>query len=427
MDVARFASRFFAMVLSAAVLTGCDLGAEKEAAVPYESVKSQCRGSAIENRYIVKWKDGDISALSFDSEDQMRKALSVVVDEIEVVENDQMLYQREVTESATATPSWGQTAIEVSNAWSQNVKGDGVIVSVVDSGVDRNHSQISPRLAINAGEIANNGVDDDGNGLVDDVSGYWFWHEIDYETGNVTDHDTADVIDTTGHGTHVAGVIAADHNAGSVLGVAPKAKILSVGFMSGKVGQKGGGSLSDAIRAIQYSVSQGAKVINASWGGRGCNTILKNLIGSLEAQGVAFANAAGNGDAAGKGYNLDYWDEFPAAFGLPGQTTVGSFGPAGVQSQYSNYSRNYVHLLAPGESILSTYPGNTTKSMTGTSMATPFVAGTIALLMSDRPQASVAQIKQALMSSVDTGNFEVASRGKLNVRKALAALRAIVP
>ena len=419
--------KFFGLVLCFVFLAACETSTDTTA-VPYNSLKnSDCSGTAVENRYVIKWKDGEVTGATFQSEEEMRDILVHFKDDIEIVEDDQILKSHDYTmsEAAMATADWGQISVEASNAWNQNVKGDGVVVAVIDSGVDRTHSQIAPRIAVNAGEVAGNGIDDDGNGLVDDAAGYWFWMES--KDGQVIIHDTPDVVDTTGHGTHVAGVVAADHSTGGIKGLAPKAKILPIGFMStkvvnGKVVGTGGGLLSDAARAIQYAASRNVKVINASWGGAYCTKTLRSVIADLEQQGILFVDAAGN-----MGSNLDFSPEFPAAFNLPGQIVVGSYGPGGFQSQFSNYSTSLVHLLAPGDDIVSTYPGDGIMKMTGTSMASPFVAGTAALLMGDRPQASVAQIKQAILSSVVTGNFEVVTRGKLNVKNALAAIRAAVP
>lgn len=432
MDVATTFSKtlkFFSFVFCFALLCACETTGDK-AAVPYNSLKnSDCSGNSVENRYVIKWKDGEVTGATFESEEEMREVLSHFNGDIEIVEDDQILKSQDftVSQAAMATANWGQDSVEAANAWNQNVKGDGVTVAIIDSGVDRTHSQIAPRIAINSGEIANNGVDDDGNGVIDDVAGYWFWMES--KDGQVIIHDTPNVVDTTGHGTHVAGIVAADHTTGGIKGIAPKAKILPIGFMStffnpktGKVEGTGGGLLSDAARAIQYAVSRNVKVINASWGGGSCTKTLRSVISDLESQGILFVDAAGN-----TGSNLEFNPEFPAAFGLPGQIVVGSYGPAGGQSQFSNYSVNLVHLLAPGDDIVSTYPGNDIMKMSGTSMASPFVAGVAALLMSDRPTATVAQIKQAIVSSVVTGDFEVMSRGKLNVKNALAAIRAAVP
>lgn len=429
MDVTSF-SKFFGLAFLVLFLTACeDIGSSSR--VPYQALKDQCAANSIANRYVIRWKDGQITSATFDGEKQMREVLSRFADDISVVENDQKvhLHQEDQVQTTGMAPiNWGQDAVEAPAAWNANVQGSGVVVAVVDSGVDRTHAQISPRLAYNSKEIPNNGIDDDGNGLVDDVSGYWFLTE--YTEDGTVSHDTANVVDTTGHGTHVAGIIAADHSSGSIEGVAPQAKILPINFMDQS--GSGGGSMSDATRAIAYAVSQGAKVINASWGGAGCSTVLKQEISELEQQGVVFVDASGN-----MGQDIDYTPEYPAGFGLPGQIVVGAFGPAGMQSQFSNYSTKLVHLLAPGEDIISTYPSNilcrytnsysSTCKLSGTSMASPFVAGTVALLMGDRPQATVAQIKQAIMSSVTVGNFDVVTHGKLNVKNALVALRALVP
>jgi subtilisin family serine protease len=130
--------------------------------------------------------------------------------------------------------------------------------------------------------------------------------------------------------------------------------------------------------------------------------------------GVVFVNAAGN-----SGLSLDEYPEYPAAYGLPLQITVAASTSRDYMAAYSNYSYKLVNIAAPGDSIVSTFPGNMTKSLSGTSMATPFVAGAAALLKGARPNATPSDIKNALLNSVDSAPVEVSSRGRLNVAKAL--------
>ncbi|RYZ76013.1 MAG: alkaline serine protease, partial [Proteobacteria bacterium] len=222
------------------------------------------------------------------------------------------------------------------------------------------------------------------------------------------------VNDGSGHGTHVSGVIAADSSAGTIRGLAQGAKILPLDFMT----NDGSGNISDAIRAMYYAASQGAKVINASWGGAPCSSTLQKAITDIGAQGVLFVAAAGN-----SGVDIEAEPEYPAAFGLPTQITVGASTSNDRMAIFSNYSYSLVNIMAPGVGIWSTYPGNSTQSMNGTSMASPFVAGAAAVLFGARPNATPQQVKSALLASVDAGPFQVETRGRLNLRKALIEIQ----
>jgi subtilisin family serine protease len=173
--------------------------------------------------------------------------------------------------------------------------------------------------------------------------------------------------------------------------------------------------------ALDYAVNKrGAKIINASWGSESCSDSLKLALSGLEAKGVMFIAAAGNGDDnTGIGYNLDFRQLFPAAYPINGQITVGAIRSDGAMTGFSNFSQTLVHLLAPGWHIWSTYPGGGLYRMDGTSMATPFVTGAAAVVWSYRPKATVAQVKAAILAGVNPGHYSVSSGGYLNVRRAL--------
>lgn len=403
------------------VFAACSSDSVAEAPTGFRDVSSQCSATAVPNRFLVKWKDGSTSVEhARDREEFIADVMKPNEDEIQFAEHDQIirLESPEIAlEVQAVADDWGQQMIEAPEAWSRGVEGQGVIVAVIDSGVDITHPQISNRLAINEAEEVN-GIDDDGNGLIDDINGYDF------------NDDTPYVSDGTGHGTHVAGVIVADHTsqiapgATRIKGVAPKAELLPLDFMN----DEGAGSIGDAVRAINYAVSRGAKVINASWGGGECSETLRQTIRDLDSKGVLLVVAAGN-----SGSNLDWSPEFPAAFRSASQLTVGATSARDILAGFSNYSFELVHLAAPGVNIQSTLPGGRTGQLSGTSMAAPFVSAAAALLWSHRPTATVAQVRQALLSGVDRdpsdpkGVLTVQTGGRLNVPKALDQLAAIVP
>ncbi len=423
MDVGygRFSARVLLLTGALSGLSACTSDKVVEAPTGFRNSSSQCSITAVPDRFLVTWKDGSISVEhARDRKTFFQEVMEPNKDGIQFAEHDHVIRLAPPGQAALAQDAgndWGQKIIEAPAAWERGVQGQGVIVAVIDSGVDVTHPQIRTRLALNPNETIN-GLDDDGNGLVDDIDGYDF------------DEDTPYVSDGTGHGTHVAGVIVADHDAPAepgaqrIQGVAPGARLLPLDFMN----DQGAGSISDAIRAIHYAVSRGARVINASWGGGECSETLRQTISELGAHGVLMVVAAGN-----SGSNLDWGPEFPAAFNDSSQLTVAATSSRDILAGFSNYSYSLVHLAAPGVNILSTLPRGRAGLLSGTSMATPFVSAAAALLFSYRPGATAAQVRQALLKSVDKdpsdphGVLAVQTGGRLNVRKALDELALTVP
>lgn len=410
MDVQRILSA----VACVLVLSSCGNKKSTSSVFPENGAldSSSCVGQAIQNKFIVQWEDGKFSVESAkDAEEFKKNFLEPQLEKIRFVEFDRHL-QIENTDSVQVmgiSDSWGQNRINAPNVWAQGYYGQNIKVAIVDAVVDVTHPQIKPRIAINTGEIPNNGIDDDGNGIVDDYYGASF---VSVPSNNPT---------PSGHGTHVAGIIAADPRYGSVEGVAPQAQIIPAQFIT----NDGGGSLGDAVLALQYSASRGAKIINASWGGAPCVSSLRNTFLELQNKGILVVVAAGN-----DGRDIDAYPEFPASFNLSTQITVAAASVSDVMTAWSNSGFQAVHVAAPGEGILSTVPNNSTAYMDGTSMAAPFVSGAAALLWSARPQATALQIKSALLQSVDVypgKEFKVSTRGRINVDKALQILKQLVP
>lgn len=401
---------FVAVAVAAAALflTGCmDTTETKSNSIA--GTKPECTETAIPNSYVIHWKDSSVSVVrGWTREDFEKEIFEPNKNDIRIVEQDQKVQISPsagsmkpqnirpasgagsvVGSSVAGDDMWGQTITLAQDAWGAGVRGEGVTVAVVDSGVDISHSQLISRLATNAGEIPGNDIDDDGNGYVDDVHGWDF------------DGDQPLVRDSAGHGTHVAGIILAEHGTSTVKGVAPAARLLPLDFMNAS----GQGNIGDAILAIKYAASQGARVINASWGGSPCSQTLIRTITEIETDGVLFVAAAGN-----SGVDIESSPEYPAAFILPNQITVGASTARDYTAGFSNFSYRLVHIFAPGAAIMSTYPGNRLASLSGTSMAAPFVAGAAALLFSAHPDATVAQVRSALLRSVDPGAFAATDR-----------------
>lgn len=375
---------------------------------------SSCSGQALSNRFIVQWESGEFTVETAPNATLFKsKFIAPNLQNIRKVEYDRVVHLENTRDQNLATStaislapdSWGQDMVEAEALWNQGFYGQNVLIGVIDSFVDVNNAQLASRIQVNENEIPNNGLDDDGNNYVDDYLGHSF-------ISNPSQSNTV-----SDHGSHVTGIIAADHDAGPIKGIAPKAKIIPAPFIDGK----NGGSIGDAILAMQYASTRGARIINASWGGAPCMTSLRNAFVELNNRGVLVVVAAGN-----EGIDLDYSPDFPAAFNLPNQITVAAANVKDYMPSWSNRGFSLVHLAAPGVEILSTLTNNRVGHMDGTSMAAPFVSGAAALLWSAQPTASLAEIKNALLRSVDVTRYheyKVQTLGRLNISKALQELQ----
>ena len=289
----------------------------------------------------------------------------------------------------------GQTAgtpdadIDAPEAWATTTGKAQTVVAVIDTGVDVSHPDLRDNIWRNPGEIAGNSIDDDQNGYVDDVTGWDFYHN---------DNSVFDNADDDSHGTHVAGIVAArgDNGVGGT-GVAWRASLMPLKFL----GDNGSGFVSDSIEALDYAVANGARVSNNSWGGASYSQALRDAIKRAGGSGHLFVAAAGNGGADGIGDNLDVTPEYPAAYPEPNILTVTATDHADTLASFSNYGAVQVDLAAPGVRIVSTVPGNRYALASGTSMATPFVTGAATLLLGIDGTQTAAELKGALMTSVD--------------------------
>lgn len=293
--------------------------------------------------------------------------------------------------------------INIEPAWALGTTST-VVTAVIDSGIDYNHPDLASNIWINRNEVAGNGVDDDRNGYVDDIRGWDF-----------ANNDN-NPMDDNGHGTHVAGTIGAVGNNGvGVVGVAWQTSIMALKFLDAN----GSGSLSSAISAINYARVNGAKVINASWGGGGFSSALQSAITQFVSSGGIFVAAAGNESS-----NNVTTPSFPANY--TGVISVGASTRTDTLASFSNFGTN-VDVVAPGQSILSTLPNNRYGTLSGTSMAAPHVAGALALLWSQNPTRTAAQITDALMANTDNVLRGSTSQfGRINVGRAAEALRGTI-
>lgn len=294
--------------------------------------------------------------------------------------------------------------IDAPEAWDRQT-GTDVVVAVIDTGLDYNHEDIVGNVWTNPGEIPGNGIDDDNNGYVDDVRG---WDFVNNDNDPFDDND---------HGTHVSGTIAAVGNNGiGVTGVNWSARIMPLKFLSAR----GSGSTADAISALDYAVMMGARISNNSWGGGAFSQALYDAIAAAQVAGHLFVAAAGN-----DGVDTDVTPSYPASYDLDNIVSVAATDANDALAGFSNFGAVTVDLGAPGVSILSTTPTNTYSSFSGTSMATPHVAGTAALLLAADPTLDLVALKAALLDSVDAvaalAGLTV-SGGRLNAANAQASL-----
>ena len=296
--------------------------------------------------------------------------------------------------------------INAPEAWEISTGSPEVIVGVIDTGIDYNHEDLADNIWINPGEIPDNGIDDDGNGYVDDI------HGINSITGS------GDPMDDHYHGTHCAGIIGAvGGNGKGVTGVNWTVKIIGIKFVSG-----GFGLDSDAVESINYAVALrnrgvNIRVLSNSWGGSGYSQSLLDAINQANSAGILFVAAAGNSSADNDSSPL-----YPASYDTPNVLAVASTDHNDNLSSFSNYGATSVDIAAPGSSILSTRPNNNYYSTSGTSMATPHVAGAAALLLSVNDQLTVEELKDYLMEYGDPlpGLIgKCASGSRLNVNNAL--------
>jgi len=331
-------------------------------------------------------------------------------------EQDEIHQVAAVSNDPRRSELWGldntrDADIDAPAAWDITTGSRSVVVAVVDTGVDYNHPDLAANIWTNPGEIPGNGRDDDGNGFVDDVHGYNFAY------------NTSDPMDDQGHGTHVSGTIAAVGNNGvGVVGVNWSASIMALKFLD----SSGSGYTSDAVRAINYATmmrtryGMNVRVMNHSWGGPGFSTALHDAIQASGTAGILNSVAAGNSSA-----NIDSSPSYPAAYDCTNMITVAATTSQDQLASFSNWGPTSVDVAAPGYQILSTVPNSGYASYSGTSMATPHVSGVAALAWSLKPNATVAEVRNAILQGADrlaSLSGRVATGGRLNAYNTLQLL-----
>ncbi|HKQ98342.1 MAG TPA: S8 family peptidase, partial [Candidatus Polarisedimenticolia bacterium] len=300
--------------------------------------------------------------------------------------------------------------IRAEAAWDSGTGSRDVVVAVIDTGIDYTHPDLQANIWDNEGEIAGNGVDDDGNGFIDDVRGW------DFVNGD------NDPFDDAGHGTHVAGIVgAAGANGEGIAGVAWQVRLMPVKFL----GADGAGSTADAVAAVEYATRMGARIMNNSWGGTGFSEALLEAVEAAYAADSLFVVAAGN-----SGTNNDILPAYPAGYDVPNVLSVAATDRFDHLAAFSNYGAATVDLAAPGVEILSTVPGARYAVHSGTSMAAPHVSGVAALVRAAAPEIDVVTLRRRLLTQVDALPGlagAVATGGRLDAALTVASPDAVPP
>lgn len=323
---------------------------------------------------------------------------------------------------------WGLQAINAFAA-QKIATGNGVKIGLVDTGIDFQHAELADNLYINTGEDRNgngkfdpwaynvqidgvfgdiDGIDNDGNGLVDDIIGYDFVDQKLTNAGDAVNHDYLPV-DEQGHGTQVAGVmIAKANNAIGIAGLAYNAKL----FIARAFDESGNAENDDIAKAIVYLAENGAQVINCSFGDNYYSRLVESAVNYATAKGVIVVTSAGNNGWAYPHYPSD----------LPNVISVGYIKQNGTRNSESCYGKN-LSLMAPGTGVLTTKVGGEYSTASGSSLAAPFVTATVAMLLEQNPLLTPAQVRGILeataspISSIERNKYEGA--GLLNAQKVL--------
>ena len=321
---------------------------------------------------------------------------------LEAIPNDPRFSSMYGLNNTGQTGGTNDADIDAPEAWNISTGTRRTIVAVIDTGVDYNHQDLAANMWRNLAETAGDGIDNDNNGYVDDIYGYDFAN------------NDADPMDDNGHGTHVSGTIGAVGNNGiGTTGVNWNTRIMALKFLD----STGSGSTAGAISALNYAVRMGANISNNSWGGGGASSLLSQAINNARSAGHIFVAAAGN-----SGLNNDSTANYPSNYTFDNVVAVAATDNKDALASFSNYGATTVDIAAPGVGILSTLPGNTYGTYSGTSMATPHVSGALSLIWDQNPTFTYSQVIAKLYSSVDkiAGlNGKVATGGRLNINNAL--------
>ncbi len=286
------------------------------------------------------------------------------------------------TGAADSAGSKGIAGIDMNmeKAWDITTGSRNVIVAVIDTGVNHRHPDLVNNMWVNQAEAAGQpGVDDDGNGYVDDIHGYNFVA------------NNGDPMDDNGHGSHCAGTIGGEGgNALGVTGVSWNVSIMAIKFLDAG----GSGTLDNAIKAMEYAAKSKAVILSNSWGGNIQSALLEKAVQATRDAGQVFVAAAGNDSS-----DNDTGNSVPATYTFDNIISVAAINNRGEMAYFSNYGARTVHVAAPGVNIYSTSKGTGYETLSGTSMATPHVSGLAALLMAQSPSMTYKDVKDRIVAS----------------------------
>jgi thermitase len=297
----------------------------------------------------------------------------------------------------SSTPGKKGADVNALGAWEITKGSKEVTIAVIDTGVDYNHPDLKNQMWINEAEAnGTEGVDDDGNGYVDDIHGYDFAN------------NDGDPVDGHSHGTHCAGTIGAEHNNIGVAGVMAKVKIVGVKFLT----DSGSGSTSNAIKSIDYATKLNVDLMSNSWGGGGFSEALKESIERAKDAGILFVAAAGNSAT-----DNDSKPHYPSNYNVDNVISVAAHNAQDNLASFSCFGKRTVHVAAPGRNIMSTVKSGGYAVYSGTSMATPHVAGVLGLLLANEGRVDVKEVRDRVMKSsvyIAAYKGKTVSEGRIN-------------
>lgn len=322
-----------------------------------------------------------------------------------ITPNDPMFKDQWALSNSGQNGGKAKADLRALEAWVKTQGSKDVVVAVLDSGVDYTHPDLAANMWVRPDSVPQ--YRDANLGSFNDLHGF-----------NAVDNQS-DPMDDNGHGTHCAGIIGAEgNNDEGIAGINWNVQIMPLKFM----GRGGFGTTKDAIEAINYAIDRkragvNVKVINASWGSVSYSKALEDAIRAAGEEGILFVAAAGNSSSSN-----DKRPHYPSNYKLPNVISVAALDRNDELASFSNYGANSVHIAAPGKDILSTWLKDSYREASGTSMATPYVAGVAALILSNDSSVTAEKLRERILQSVDkldTLSGKIETAGRLNAAKAL--------
>jgi subtilisin family serine protease len=323
----------------------------------------------------------------------------------EVSPNDPMFGEQWALNNIGQNGGKAKADLAALKAWIKTQGSTDVVVAVLDSGVDYTHPDLAANMWLRPNNVP--AYKDDELGAFDDLHGF-----------NAAEN-LSDPMDDNGHGTHCAGIVGAEgNNDEGISGINWKIQIMPLKFM----GRGGFGTTKNAIEAINYAIDRkragvNVKVINASWGSMLSSKALEDAIRAAGEEGILFVAAAGNNSTSN-----DKRPHYPSNYDLPNVISVAALDRNDQLASFSNYGVKTVHVAAPGREILSTWLNDEYREASGTSMATPYVAGVAALILASEPKLSMEKLRERILNSVDkldSLDGKIKNGGRINAAKAL--------